>query len=175
MALDSMTGFWEVIPVTVGSGAVDAVGPRNVAKAFPIVETEDSKNGRNYRAANGSTIRNHGEKVVRGKTKEGQDLTMKMAVADVSKVLASVARMCECGNRVVFDEEGSYVQNKKTGMKTNIEKRSGVYVMDLMVKQESRGPAQGQSRVRFCGTCEEGCKGKECKEQDFRRLGEEML
>eukprot|EP00974_Lingulodinium_polyedra_P091639 8882133-Lingulodinium_polyedra.AAC.1 len=88
-----------------------------------------------------------------------------MAVADVSKVLASVARMCECGNRVVFDEEGSYVQNKKTGMKTKIEKRNGVYVMDLMVKQEPESHSQGRHKVRFVCACEEGCKAAGCQEQ----------
>ena len=40
---------------------------------------------------------------------------MKMTVADVSKVLASFAIICECNNRVVFDEDGSYIEDKGIG------------------------------------------------------------
>eukprot|EP00974_Lingulodinium_polyedra_P084421 8172912-Lingulodinium_polyedra.AAC.1 len=60
-------------------------------------------------------------------------------------------------------------------MKTKIEQRNGVYVMDLLVKQEPGSLSQGRPRVRFCGACEEGCKAKGFQEQGFRRLGEEMF
>ena len=59
---------------------------------------------------------------------------MKMTVADVSKVLASVARICGCNNRVVFDEEGSYIEDKQSGKRTPMHKRIGVYVMEVKVK-----------------------------------------
>ena len=64
-----VTGSWEVIPVTVDSGAVDTVGPKTVARNFPTRETDDSRLGRNFRAANGSRINNYGEKVIQGRTK----------------------------------------------------------------------------------------------------------
>ena len=63
---------------------------------------------------------------------------MKMAVADVGKVLASVAKVCECGNSVVFDKDGSYVEYKNTGHNTRIDNRSGVYVMDILVPTEDK-------------------------------------
>ena len=50
-------GEWEVIKVTVDSGAIDTVTPPNTGKYFPIVETESSKRGLHYRAANGTKIR----------------------------------------------------------------------------------------------------------------------
>ena len=37
---------------------------------------------------------------------------MNMVVAVVTNVLASVARRCESGNRVVVDEEGRYIECK---------------------------------------------------------------
>ena len=58
---------------------------------------------------------------------------MKMTVAQVSKVMASVANICECGNTVVFDEDGSYIKDNSTGQRTHIHKRNGVYVMDIKV------------------------------------------
>ena len=47
-------GVWEVIKVTVDTGAIDTVTPPDTAKHFPIMETDASKRGLHYRAANGS-------------------------------------------------------------------------------------------------------------------------
>ena len=60
-------------------------------------------------------------------------------MADVSKVLASVSKICECGSRVLFDEAGSYIEDKRTGEKTSLRKRNGVYVMDMMIKKSKEG------------------------------------
>ena len=49
----ALTGEWEVIRITVDSGAVDTVGPKAAGKAFPIVPTRESALGLRYRAANG--------------------------------------------------------------------------------------------------------------------------
>ena len=66
-----LVGEWEVIPITVDSGAVDTVGPKAAGKAFPIVPTRESQLGLGYRAANGSPIRNFGERAIEGHTEEG--------------------------------------------------------------------------------------------------------
>ena len=44
-------------------------------------------------------------------------LPMTFQVAKVRGPLGSVRRICEAGNRVVFDDEGegSYIESKKTG------------------------------------------------------------
>ena len=80
--------------------------------------------GLGYRAANGSPIRNFGERTIEGQTNDGRGLKMKMTVAEVSEVLASVARICECNNRVVFDEDGSYIEDKSTGRSTPMQKKT---------------------------------------------------
>ena len=59
---------------------------------------------------------------------------MKMQSAKVSKTLASVSKMVKLGNRVVFDGDWSYVENKKTGQKMGLREKEGVYVYDLWVK-----------------------------------------
>ena len=48
--MQKLQGEWEVIPVTVDSGAVGTVGPETVAKGVPLVVRKDR---RNYCAANG--------------------------------------------------------------------------------------------------------------------------
>ena len=88
---------------------------------------------------------------------------MKMTVAQVSKVLASVAKICECGNTVVFDEDGSYIKDKNTGKTTPIHKRNGVYVMDIKVP---KGPKLTGSEV---GAVEQDSGGV------FRRLGADLI
>ena len=49
---------WERIRVQVDSGAIDTVGPKEVAKAFEMKETVMSKKGVGFIAANGSGIKN---------------------------------------------------------------------------------------------------------------------
>ena len=60
---------------------------------------------------------------------------MCMQVTDVKQVLASVGRMCDGGNRVVFDDwSGSYIENKRTGERTPLVKKNGIYTFDLWTK-----------------------------------------
>ena len=63
---------------------------------------------------------------------------MDIQIADVKKTLGSVRRLCEAGNRVVFDNEGSYVANKHTGEKAMLVKERGSYVLSLWVEREPR-------------------------------------
>ena len=41
--------------------------------------------------------------------------------------------MCKAGNRVVFDEEGSFIENKETGRKTKIMDDGGMYVLQMRI------------------------------------------
>ena len=100
-----------------------------IAQAFKLQDTVASKEGRYYRAANDSKIAIHGMKQVYGITQEGQKIGMDMQIADVKKPLGSVRRICESGNRVVFDEAGSYIEHKKSGNRTDIAKEGSTYVV----------------------------------------------
>ncbi len=54
----------------IESGAIDAVGPKEIAKALEMKETEMSKRGIGCVAANGSSIKNHGDKKIAGYTND---------------------------------------------------------------------------------------------------------
>ena len=125
---------WERIKVTVDSGAVDWVAPPHVAAAVERRENNASRNGMYYRAANGGQLPNMGEKVIDGLTDDWEKAKVTVQVAEVTKVLGSVSKICEAGNRVVFDEGGSYIESKSTGRRTKLEKDKGVYCMCLWVK-----------------------------------------
>ena len=74
-------------------------------------------------------------------------LKLNMQVAQVKKVLASVGKICGAGNRVVFDdEEGSFIENKKTGKKTWLVKRNGVYYFEMWVRKKPKGERGGGKR-----------------------------
>ena len=45
-------------------------------------------------------------------THEGQSLAVKMQVADVHKLLVSVAKLTDSGNSVVFDKEVCYKEKE---------------------------------------------------------------
>ena len=88
--------------------------------------------------ANGEEIDNEGEKsfIAHMLTIEGADSGGKGITAQVCKVhrpLMSVKKICKNGHRVVFDEEGSYVENKWTGKKIKVEEEDGEYVLDVWI------------------------------------------
>ena len=62
-------------------------------------------------------------------------MEMKMQVADVKKLLTAVSAICDSGNRVVFDNDGSYIESKTNGQKTQLRRESGVYRFDMWVKR----------------------------------------
>ena len=106
---------------------------------LPEVETKESwgsKHGQKYEVANGEEIHNQGEKkIVAHMLKvDGSDSGPRgvtAQVCDVHRPLMSVKRVCKNGNSVVFDEDGSYVENKKTGERMIIEEDDGDIVLDV--------------------------------------------
>ena len=103
-ALRSIQGEWELLPVNVDSGAIDSCMPKNKCCQFKLGPSEMSKKGAKYVAANGTEIDNVGQRDVKGMTSEGNNASMTFQVADVEGALGSVNRICEAGNRVVFDD-----------------------------------------------------------------------
>ena len=125
----------------IDSGAIDTVGPKEIAGACKMRETEISKKGVGYVAANGSGIKNHGDEMIAGYTDEGEGISMRVQCADVKKVLCSVHKMNLGGNVVVLDGGRSYMQNKESRQKTKIHRRSVRHVP--LAALQGRGGAEG--------------------------------
>jgi hypothetical protein len=123
---------WERVTVQVDSGAVDSVAPPGIAAAFSTMKTKMSEAGIGFVAANGSKIANFGEKQVAGWTDEGDQVNMRLTVADVNKVLGSVHRMNLGGNKVVLNGNMSYMEGKN-GKRTKIHYKDGQFIMYLWV------------------------------------------
>ena len=168
--VDRFKGEWERVPVTVDSGAIDSVIPKGVAQSVPVKETEASRRGLKYRAANGTSIANEGERSLKGYTNEANRVDMTMQVAKVTKPLGSVRAMLKAGNRVVFDEGDSFIMNKASGVKTVIEDRNGAFVFDIWVpkgKSESSQRELGY-QGKYWQALLEGDEANQ--ETDFARL-----
>ena len=142
--------------MTIDSGAVDTVGPPGMAPGIDLEETDASRNGRYYRAANGTKIAVHGMKRLRGCTDTGTPIGMEVQIADVKNTLASVARMCEAGNRVVFDPKGSYIEHLDTGARTEIEKGEDGYRIRMWVPKGDRISPGEEPKEGTCKTEELG-------------------
>ena len=82
----------------------------------------------------GSLIPNLGEKNFVAVAESGHERKMKAQVCDVNKALLSVKRILQAGNRVVFDDEGSFIEDKSSGERMYLEDRGGVFMLKVWVK-----------------------------------------
>ena len=117
------------------SGATESVTPEGLPSNVQTVEGEASRRGVMYEVANGHQIPNEGEKRFQAVTEEGSERRMVLQVADVNQALLSVSKAMKAGNKVVFDDEGSYIECKRTGEKTWMREKNGMFVMKLWVKR----------------------------------------
>ena len=67
-------------------------------------------------------------------------------MAEVQRTLASVRKLCQAGDRVVFDREGSYIQNTSTGNNTVIQEGHNGYTVGIWVPERQDGTT-GLSRA----------------------------
>ncbi len=76
---------WVTFRALIDSGAIDAVGPKEVAKAFKMKETVMSNKGIGHAAANGSNISNFGETKIVARADSGDGSSMKIQRAEVKQ------------------------------------------------------------------------------------------
>ena len=121
------------VTLKIDSGAVDTCIPIESALSYPIKESVMSKAGAGYRAANGTAIKNHGEKALHGLTGDWTPFKINAQVADVRTPLGSVHHIVKSGNTVVFSKKGNWFMNDQTREKIMIRDRNGSYEIDLWV------------------------------------------
>ncbi len=81
----SATPGWERARAQTDSGAIDAVGPAEITRAFEMKETVMSKRGVGCIAASGSSVENCGEKKIVGYADDGESVSMRAQSANVRK------------------------------------------------------------------------------------------
>ena len=68
--------------------------------------------------ADGTQIPNLGERKFLGFIEDGTANAVTAQVCTVNQTLMSVSKITKRGNRVVFDDEGSYIEDKASRVKT---------------------------------------------------------
>ena len=127
---------WEEIELAVDSGASETVIGEDMLAGVETKEGLASRRGVQYEVANGVRIPNLGEKKFRGFTEEGLQRSMKAQVCEVNKALLSVNKLVQSGNRVVFDETGSYIEDKLTSERIWLREQGGMYMLKMWVRGE---------------------------------------
>ena len=126
---------WKMISIAVDSGACDnVIGPNELPEYEDMIrETPASKAGDDFVSASGDVIPNYGELKVMMVTREQTTRGMTFQAAGVAKPLGSVKRMLQTGHRVVFDEGGSYIENKRTGEINWMREEDGNFMLDVYI------------------------------------------
>ncbi len=68
---------WERIRIQIDLGAMDTVGPKEMAKGFEMKEAAMSKRGIGFVRASGSGIENYGEKKIIRYAKAGEGVSLR--------------------------------------------------------------------------------------------------
>ena len=139
--------------ITMDYGAGNSVMPRRmVIKKDEIRESEGSKNGIHYVAANNGRIPNEGEYDLKFNTVEGHEQWLTFQIAEVNKALCSISSLVDEGYKIVFDkntktdQDTSYMIHKETGVITRFRRARNVWVLDAFVDVENNDISQGFRR-----------------------------
>ena len=118
--------------ITIDSGAAESVMPTSMLPQVPIYRSSEEKMNTRYTAANGGRLYNEGEKKVFFKNLNDTTVGMsEFQCMDVKKPLASVAKIVDKGNRVVFEPTGAFIQSIETGKKIPLVREHGTYAMEV--------------------------------------------
>ena len=137
------TEGWEKIGLTIDSGAAETICPAREANSVATIPGSKFAQGVKYTCANGKKLPNLGEKRCVMCTEESEvEHNITMQVADVTRALMSVSRAVDAGNRIVFDDKWSYIEDKRSGQRTTIQRRGGLYVLECWIKARDESASQ---------------------------------
>ena len=86
--------------------------------------------GQTYLSASEDRLTKMEEKKLEVTTSGGQAATATYQVADVTRTLCALSRMCDKGNTVTVQAEGRFIENPDD-VRTHFRREDNVYVMDL--------------------------------------------
>ncbi len=95
--------------VTMDSGAITHIGPREAMPRGAELKADENGVTRNFVAANGIEITNHGRTIVEMETPEGQAITCPFQVADVTRPLHSTGQICDAQKEILHTARGAVV------------------------------------------------------------------
>ena len=126
---------WEVIEITVDSGACDTVLPSNMLASITTESTEASRNMEMYEVANGHEIVNEGQKrcmmmTPGSRTPKG----IVFQVSNVHKPLMSVGAMADAGFECLLSKNGGIMRDVDTGEMIPLVRQGNLYILRAWVR-----------------------------------------
>ena len=139
-------GNYKFTEIMVDSGAAEHVASPKDFPSHMISESEGSRRGIKYIAANGDKMPNVGEQKVKVYTGEGHLCGLRFQSVDkVTRPILSVPRLTETGHSCQFRKDGGTIVNLKTGQKTHFYRKGGVYVMGVWIVPVNEGNKKNES------------------------------
>jgi hypothetical protein len=137
--------FGQHVDILVDSGAVDSCCPRDFATAVPTEKGEVKR----FVSLQGAPIRHYGEKDVTVKIEEtGEEAKIKMQVTNCKSAVMSVAKVCDKGNRVVFEQDGGWIEEKRTGRRIGLKRINNLYLLKAKIEENGLDEARVLAPVR---------------------------
>ena len=105
-----------------------------------VAESAGSKRRQNFVVGNGQRVPNDGQLVINlegdlGLNGGKRKITSTLQVAEVTRPLMSVSRVCDKGTRCVFEYTHALIIDKKTGREVaKIERQGGLYIVRMKLK-----------------------------------------
>ena len=101
-----------VFEVALDSGSIANVCSDGDTPGYSIVESEASKAGRHLVVGDGGRLPNQGQKDL-NLAPEESDINTVFQIANVTRPLMSVGKMCDGGLRIMLDDKEAVVTNKQ--------------------------------------------------------------
>ena len=119
------------LEVVLDSGACEHVVDSSMTPGYQVLESEGSKSGSCFLAANGERMPNSGEVHLQLRS-EGNEILSKFQVAGISKPLWSVGRICDAGYEVRFSKGGAQILHAASSKVVGrFERRNGLYMSTM--------------------------------------------
>ena len=141
--------FEELFEVALDSGAGDHVTNKKTAPLYKLEESRGSRAGQHFVCAGNKRIPNQGQVTLGLKGLNGaKTIKSTFQVADVTRPLWSVGRICDEGFRITFDDKKAEVIDQKGQVVCTFDRQGGLYLSKLKLKNpnlkrgfQRQGPA----------------------------------
>ena len=135
--------------IVLDSGAADHVVDDSEAPGYKVLAGAGSRAGGCFVAANGQPIPNKGEMTLELQSGNAA-ISSKFQVAQISRPLWSVGKICDAGYRVVFESGQGTIHHIKSGKEVVVfPRQGGLYVGDMKLKNPAYTPIGPKSTHGF--------------------------
>ena len=135
---------WELIEITVDSGACDTVLPSKMLSVIRTESTEASRAGEEYEVANGHAILNEGQtRCIMMTPGSSEPKGIIFHVSDAHKSLMSVGSMADAGFERLLSKTGGFMRDVDNGELIPLTRRGNSYHLRAWVKAADRPPFGG--------------------------------